>query len=573
MAERDLQVQRPMRPPVCSAALPLLLLLLATPVPAQETFEEATDVLVVEIPVQVTRDGAPVRGLTAEDFEVKDGRKRRPIIGFDVIDVSAESGDATRLADIPVSGRRHFLLLFDIALSRPYSIVRARQAATELVETSLHPSDRVAVGLYSGGDARLVLGFTSDREQIRLAIQTLGLPQLVDRAPDPLGIVLAQAPLPLGETGASVGGEGVRLGRDVEPGTEIQTILESVANEVYTARASATVQYLARAMSELAALIGAIQGNKHVVFLSEGFDSRIAFGAGAGSSSGRQVQQQAAESAMAGRYWEVDSNARFGSTHSLNSLELMAEQFVRAGATIQAVDIAGIVSPNDLVVRRPADDGLFMMADRTGGEHYRNFNDLGDAMGRMLAQTSVTYLLAIQPEALELDGRYRRLKVNLKRKLKGARLKHRPGYFAPRPYSQQSATERRLRAADLVLGKREGGSIRAAVETEVTQVAGNRRPVAVTVRIEPASVAPLARSGKLPLEVYAYALDSKEVVHDFFTAMLRLDLSGEGAADDDLRVWGQLVLPPGEYSLRTLIRNADTGDTGMRTTPLSVPAD
>ena len=161
----------------------LLAALLATSARGEKTFQDVTDVVVVEIPVQVTRDGRPVRGLTAADFEVRDGRKRRPIVGFDVIDVAPGAPVPTRTADIPVSGRRHFLLLFDLALSRPYSIVKARRATVELVETSLHPSDRVAVGIYSGGSARLLLNFTSDREQILTAIQTLGLPQLVDRVP------------------------------------------------------------------------------------------------------------------------------------------------------------------------------------------------------------------------------------------------------------------------------------------------------------------------------------------------------------------------------------------------------
>ena len=50
--------------------LPAILLLLAGPAGAQGTFTESTDVVVVEVPVQVIRDGTPVRGLTADDFEV-----------------------------------------------------------------------------------------------------------------------------------------------------------------------------------------------------------------------------------------------------------------------------------------------------------------------------------------------------------------------------------------------------------------------------------------------------------------------------------------------------------------------
>ena len=41
---------------------------------AQERFADTTEVVVVEVPVQVLRDGEPVRGLTRDDYEVMEGR-------------------------------------------------------------------------------------------------------------------------------------------------------------------------------------------------------------------------------------------------------------------------------------------------------------------------------------------------------------------------------------------------------------------------------------------------------------------------------------------------------------------
>ncbi|HXO29301.1 MAG TPA: hypothetical protein VOA80_18270, partial [Thermoanaerobaculia bacterium] len=53
---------------------------------------ETTEVVAVEVPVQVVRDGEPVRGLAAADFEVYEGRKRLPLTGFEVLDLRAGQG-------------------------------------------------------------------------------------------------------------------------------------------------------------------------------------------------------------------------------------------------------------------------------------------------------------------------------------------------------------------------------------------------------------------------------------------------------------------------------------------------
>src|ERR1700720_3496723 len=137
---------------------------------------ETTEVVAVQVPVQVVRNGEPVRGLTAADFEVYDGRRKQKVTGFEVLDLAGERGPA--MAALAPALRRHFLLLFDLSFSEPSSIVKARQMVREMLP-ALHPSDLVAVASYSSANGpRLLLGFTSDRRQGSQAIDNLGLPQL-----------------------------------------------------------------------------------------------------------------------------------------------------------------------------------------------------------------------------------------------------------------------------------------------------------------------------------------------------------------------------------------------------------
>ena len=75
----------------------------------------------------------------------------------------------------------------------------------------------------------------------------------------------------------------------------------------------------------------------------------------------------------------------------------MLEELRRADATVHAVDIGGLRAGPENTTRAKGEDSLFMMADGTGGELYRNFNDLGGVMEQMLDRTSVTYVLVFQP--------------------------------------------------------------------------------------------------------------------------------------------------------------------------------
>jgi hypothetical protein len=90
----------------------------------------------------------------------------------------------------------------------------------------------------------------------------------------------------------------------------------------------------------------------------------------------------------------------------------------------------------------------------------------------------------------------------------------------------------------------------------------------------PAGSAGAAGGGALPLEVYAYALDAGGAIQDFFYQSLSFDLDKAGAQlrQGGLRFFGHLDLAPGEYSVRTLVRNGSSGAFSLRATALTVPA-
>jgi len=159
------------------AAVALLSLGISLPALAQQRFSESTDIVAVEVPVQVVRDGKPVRGLTAADFEVYEGRQKQAVTGFEVVDLATVPanvrGAAPQAPRLPMSARRRFVLMFDLGFSSASAMTKARQAAKDLL-TTFHPTDLVAVAsILPSKGPQLLVGFTSDRKLVENAIDRL----------------------------------------------------------------------------------------------------------------------------------------------------------------------------------------------------------------------------------------------------------------------------------------------------------------------------------------------------------------------------------------------------------------
>ncbi len=581
------------RSPLRTLLIAILLTLLAF-VPGMtgaQVFRESTSVVVVEVPVHVIRDGKPVRGLTHEDFVVLDERKPQEIIGFDVVDLTALSSPSPAPAAgrsvapparMPVAARRHFLLLFDLSFSRPDSVTDARDAALELVKEGLHPSDLVAVATYSHGRGpQLLNGFTSDRPQVAAAIDSLGLTRRIEPLRDPLGLVFGDLDdagrafgLGQGSSGRGAGGRG--RGDFAAAMMDFARKMEAQQQRQETQRISA----LTRSFSDLATLMAGVRGRKHVIYLSEGFDTSALFGT-ADVERTRRMSSASEE----GRVWEIDSEERYGDTHAQNQLEQMFSAFRRADCTVQTVDvggmqrIAGVESGSQRTTERTRTtlaarhDSLAIIASATGGEFFRHFNNLSEAMGEVLERTGVTYVLAYQPEKIDLDGGYHRLKVKLKDSSKG-RLVHRPGYYAPRPFGELSGEEQRLSTAELIVGGRDGGAIAATV---FAAPFASRRAAGAYVpmffEIDGSSLVAAVPGRSLTADVYAYALDTDGRVRDFLGHTLAIDLEQVRPMleQSGVKFYGHFDLTAGDYTLRVLARDRESGLYALESIGLTVP--
>lgn len=359
-------------------------------------FEETTTVHAVEVPVRVLVRGEPLHELEASDFELFDNGVRQEITAFGVIaapppptGASAEPAPSPPADGPAVAPRRNFLLLFDFAyagvgiIDSRRKLVESIEAARTFVDSALVAGDRVAVGYYSPlRGLKLLHDFTTDHGTARYAVDVIDL--IVEAKPKRLEEEVAGWPhlvpaLP-----------GRRAKTPLGPNRASLDDLLAEAR-VWTQRGDPflwhglIIKHFAWGLRELTEDYD-LSGMNYLVLFSRG--------------------------------------PLFGDEESLALfyLEELFRDLRRENWSIQAVDTGGFGFGRD---------SLQLLAHATGGTLYTNSRDLEMLVGEVAEQTRLTYVLTFQVEDLPEDGSFHELEVRLVDRPKGARVTHRPGYYAP----------------------------------------------------------------------------------------------------------------------------------------------
>lgn len=527
----------------------------------------------VLVPVQVLTRGEPVRGLTRDDFRIFEGGKRREITSFDVVDLEVTRGAALVPGSEhapPISGRRHFLIVFDLSFSEPGAIARARRHIRDWVTTSLHPTDLVAVATFTvGRGPELLLNFTADRDEIALAIATFGRPDWVERSDEPLGFRLGAA---RSEELDGAFRSGLLDGYTLPPDDDVfgagaLEVQLGAGQRVADQEQRHPIHLMTASFGGLAKLMRSIDGRKHVVYLSEGFDGSLVF-AESDTSDVSRMNEAVAEGAI----WRVDTSKRFGAGPTQSGILAMLEEFRRADCAIQAIDVRSFHESGAARVLPASADTLHLFARETGGDVYRDFADVGRALDRMLRATSVTYVLSFTPKSAPDGDRFHPIKVKLATPRKKTVVRHRPGYYGDRAYGAGSDAERRFVAGRRLLEGRPGGALATRTLCAPYPGAGDTQMLPLLLEIDGPSLLEGHRGREVAAEIYAYAFDERGRLADFVAETLRLDLGKLGGAvrDGGVKFYAELDLEPGEYWVRILAVERSSGRSGLTVTHVRV---
>jgi len=344
----------------------------------------------VAIQLEVSVDGQPLRGLTAEDFHVRDK-------GREALVVEAAEVD-----------HRQLLFLFDLEFTTLEQTVRAVELALELVSESLPASDRVAIVTHAPSTGLgLLLAPTAERSKISAALGTLREQQ--------------QGRPSSSTTGPVVSADDLITARARN--------LESEKGIVQ--REQGRILGLVRSLAKLDRVARSVPGGSQVILFSRGFDSSVVLGNVGTQRLDQAWSTEQSEAAARGELWSVGDASRYGGGFVETELFEVLANYSRLGVPIQAVRLQPEGDARRVERGAQGPNGLVLMAEKTGGQVFVDSGDRVAEMSKALTPQGSAYLLTFKPRGLKSAGRYRRLDVTLENPVEGASLIVPPGYYEP----------------------------------------------------------------------------------------------------------------------------------------------
>jgi VWFA-related protein len=508
---------------------------------ALPAFRANVNLVVVDVVVR-DRSGAIVRGLTANDFEIREDNRAQQIRSFDfqeVVTTPAAPLPATPVlaagpaaptppkpattAPAPLrredlAGRRLMVLLFDLSSMQPEDLDRAGRAAVDYVDHQMSDADLVAVASVDT-TLNVISDFTSDRQAIKTA---LGSFTAVD------GVAFDTPPTETAATdeaggAAAVSGEYDLFNNDAR----------------------------LRAIRTLTEALGSIEQKKAILYFSNGMSR---------SGSDNQVELRTTISAA------VRANV------ALYPVDSRGLQAVVPGGDATRPSATGVNAFSGRGVRGQFDqladsqDTLHTLASDTGGRAFTDTNKLGDAFVQVQRDTSAYYLLGYSSTNDVRDGRFRR--INVRVKTPGLRVEHRNGYYADRDFAHSGKQDRERDLQEQLSSPVSATDLPVFVSAGWYRLADDRYFVPLSVAVPATAMA----AGTQPTELDVLGLIRDEQGRTVGRMRQTLKVAPDaGGAPKPVLYQSGLSLPPGRFSAKIVVRENVGGTMGSFETGVFVP--
>ncbi|MBZ5514931.1 MAG: VWA domain-containing protein [Acidobacteriia bacterium] len=513
-----------------------------------------TNVVLVDVRV-VDKGGKLVTDLQQSDFRLWEDGVAQTITSFSLEDIErlAQAGTENGppavidLSKLPpnvtpaevVRDRRLTVLFFDLTSLAPEDLIRASKAADDFVRERLSPADLVAVVSYTSS-LRVLQDFTNDRDALEKALKSIRIGEESSN--------LAEAGTEGEAGGTNASGQEI-VAQDVSAAF---TPDETEFNIFNTDEKLAAIESLAR-------MLRAIPGRKSLIHFSSGVER---------TGIENQAQLRAATDA---------ANQANLSLYTVDSRGLAA---LPPGGDASTASPSGtaIYSGQAIFSQVSALQGsretLASLAADTGGKTFYDLNDFSPAFAEVQKENSSYYLLGYTPSNLRSDGRFRRIRVEVDRP--GVKVEARSGYFAPKNFRQFTAEDKELQLEQAMNLDLPFVDLPFVVEASYFRRNDRKYDVVLAAKI-PGSVVPFQGKSEKHETAFDFAwrvTDDQNRAVGALRDTLPVKVAGEAyemLLAGNILYEGKIQLPPGQYRLKAVVRENQSGKMGTFEGPLILP--
>jgi VWFA-related protein len=517
--------------------------------PAAATLRVTTRVVQVSVIAQ-DAEGHPIVGLTKDDFTILDNGVPQRVVSFAQksyrVTASVTAAAATEAMPANTFSNRVdektgvppsiTVILLDALNTDFHDMASARAQVVKFLR-QIHPDDRVA--LYELTNRLVVLhDFTSDTATL---LRALGETPNIRASDAPVEVSPdTEAAIMAGPNGSLPALDSGWLTAALER--------EDVFDQINKADGTSD------AFMQIARHLARLPGRKNLVWVSGSFPFKVDWDPATRSES-PSFASKINESAQA----LSDANVAI---YPVDARGLMAQR-MGSGGVLFATSRPSAPPPGTL-------DTMQALAHGTGGVAYYNTNGIAEAIRKAIDDSSLTYELTYYPTNDNWNGKFREIKVEVKRS--GVHLRYRKGYFATPATPASPETQARLLTA-AARDSLEATQLGLNVEINAVDAPGPRQ-VKVAVRVDPDQLHFDLAAGRWAdsVEVAWVELDEKgkDIGHSAKSLSLNFpDEMHDKIVRDGLTFNNTIGLADGCVELRLVARDGGTGAIGSVNIPLT----
>lgn len=540
-----------------SLCVVVALILCALPLAGQPTpvFESETALLEVEVRV-TDRRGQPVAELSKDEFELLENGQPQTIATFEFVPRPARQGatsdpglaheDPITAGEEAADQLRRSTFVYIATRGRRQDMSLLYNAVKDFVDNNLAPGMLVSI---QGSP------FTSRRSELYERLEAMR-----SRGGQ--------------TTGGFVDTLAVDLGRDITYNNTFDSLIEETNEEFEDALeeiADRSAFYNRLRMYEYIDLIRALSiypGRKLVVLFATGLPVE---------EDNLDIMKVLEDEAMKARVrFFVSDVRRLEATPPGGDAEV----------ALSLEDVAGEAGVarlfGQIEQRQDSQDGLWELAQRTGGKAVLNSNDFGDVFDVVNEESGDYYLLGYYPEDREQRGRLRRLKVRVSNPR--LQVRHQRGYYEDRPFEQMSRSEKNLRMHQALTFDTPYTDLPILVDHDFFRDSNGGPTLVYSVGLHTRDfpVETVKKGKRVTLTLIAQASARTPDGNQRQVPVInerRFSMTVEPAAlerlSGDPASWlhygSQMQLGPGEYDWKVVVRDDLSGELGSYQTRLRIP--